>query len=525
MPLPADGSFFPPRELAPGFARMREHGAWYTGDVDELRAIYGGAQSVSHMHAGQPMRGGITGFLSRMWWGRPLASGEERTALHIPMASNLATLSSDLLNAEAPSFGVAGDPDKATKTATEQRLDLIMNSPQSAMTQNEAGELEAALGGTYWVADWDLGPYDHVFYRSVDADAAVPTFRGGHLVEVSFWTRIDDGKKTYRHIEHHQQGAIIHALYVTDDTDRIGTRVSLTARPETAHLAELPGAVYDGLLTIIPTYIDRLTAVYEPNIRKPRKLRRKGQFSAWGRSDFEGVEPLLNAFDETWSSWMRDLKVGRARIFVPSSFVQNRGPGRGGFFDSEREVYALVDALPTTKDGQQITAQQFEIRVDQHERTAFSLKKEILQATGYSLSSYGEHTDQTAVTATEVQDRRSDTERTRDKKIRYATLARTRIASICLELDGIIFRGKGGSPGVDVVAEFPAVSQIDPEKEVRIVGLLDAASAISTETKVRRANPEWTDIQVGEEVARIQEEKGHPVPDPQFPPFTPAGAV
>lgn len=514
MPLPADGSVFPPKQLAPGFARMREHGAWYTGDVDELRAIYGGAQSASHLHGGRPMQGGVAGFFSRVWWGRPLASGEERTSLHIPMASSIATLSSDLINAEAPVYGVAGDRDKATKDATEQRLDVIMNSPLSHMTQNEAGELEAALGGVYWVADWDTETADHVFYRAVDADAAVPTFKGNQLAEVSFWTRIDADRKVWRHIEHHAPGVIVHALYVSDDADRIGVRVPLTMRPETAHLAELPGAVHDTLQTVIPTYIDRLTAVYEPNIRKPRKLRRKGQFAAWGRSDFEGVEPLLNAFDETWSSWMRDLKVGRARIFVPEAMIQSQGRGQGGFFDSEREVYALLNALPNSKDGSAITAQQFEIRVEQHERTAFNLKKEILQATGYSLSSYGEHTGDVAVTATEVNDRRSDTERTRDKKIRYASLARTRIASICLELDGIIFRGRGGRPGVDVVAEFPEVSQIDPEKEVRIVSLLDAASAISTETKVRRANPAWDDTQVDEEVKRIQQEKGLTAPDP-----------
>lgn len=515
MPLPAEGSIFPPKQLAPGYAKMREHAAWYTGDVDELRAIYtGGTAAASHFRDGRAMAGGVTGFFSRMWWGRPLVTGEERTALHIPMAANLATLSSDLLNAEPPVFDVAGDEDKDHRDATEQRLDLIMNSPFAHVTQNEAGELEAALGGTYWVADWDVnGPHEYVYPRAVDADAAVPTFKGGQLVEVTFWTRIDDGKKTWRYLEHHEVGTITHALYVSDDSDRLGARVPLTMRPETAHLADLPGAQSDGTVTVIPTHIDRLTAVYEPNIRKSRKLRRAGAFSAWGRSDYEGVEPMLNAFDETWSSWMRDLKVGRARIFIPEAFLGNGGRGKGGFFDSEREVYALLDALPNTT-GKNIEAQQFNIRVDEHERTAYNLKKEILQATGYSLSSYGEHTDGEDMTATEVTDRRSDTERTRDKKIRYATLARTRIASVCLELDGLVFRGKGGRPGVEVVAEFPETSQIDPEKEVRIISLLDAASAITTDTKVRRANPTWDDERVKREVAGIQAEKGRPVPDP-----------
>ena len=508
MPLPVEGSVFPPKHLAPAFAKFREHAAWYTGDTDELAAIYGGGTQSQSV-----FQGGVVGFFSRLWWGRPLGRGEERTALHIPMAANLATLSSDLINAEPPVFDVAGDTDRKHRDATEQRLDLIMNSPMSHVTQNEGGELEAALGGIYWVATWDAD-HDHVYYRGVDADAAVPTFKGGQLVEVSFWTRFDADKKIWRHIEHHEAGSITHALYMSDDADRIGVRVPLTTRPETESFATLPGSVIDGTVTVIPTYIDRVTAVYEPNIRKSRKLRRKGEFAAWGRSDFEGIEPLLNAFDETWSSWMRDLKVGRARIFIPDAYLQSQGRGKGSFFEAEREVYAAVNALPTSKDGQSITAQQFEIRVAQHEQTAYNLKKEILQATGYSLSSYGEHSAIGQMTATEVQDRRSDTERTRDKKIRYATLARTRIASICLELDGIIYRGKGGKPGVEVSATFPAVSQIDPEKEIRIVSLLDAASAISTETKVRRANPEWTEDQVGEEVKRIQLEKGLEAPDP-----------
>lgn len=515
MPLPAEGSIFPPKPLLPAYAKMREHAAWYEGDVNELRAIYSGLGSgPSHFHGGAPMRGGVAGFLSRVWWGRPLMSGEERTSLHIPMAANLATLSSDLLNAEPPVFGLAGDEDKTRRDVTEQRLDDIMNSAHAHVAQNEAGELTAALGGTYWVADWDVaGPFDYVYPRSVDADAAVPTFRGGQLAEVTFWTRIDDGRKVWRHLEHHEVGAIRHALYLSDNSDRLGLRVPLTARPETEHLATLSGAIHEPLETIIPTYIDRLTAVYEPNIRKSRKLRKAGPLAAWGRSDFEGVEDMLNAFDETWSSWMRDLKVGRARIFVPEAMIQSRGRGAGGYFDAEREVYALLDALPN-KDGRNIETNQFEIRVEQHERTAFSLKKEILQATGYSLSSYGEHTNDAQMTATEVTDRRSDTERTRDKKIRYATLARTQIASVCLELDGLIFRGRGGRPGVEVVAEFPEVSQVDPEKEIRIVSLLDAASAITTETKVRRANPDWDDERVAREVAGIQQERGMPAPDP-----------
>ncbi|CAN7444749.1 hypothetical protein LJR045_002932 [Microbacterium sp. LjRoot45] len=46
------------------------------------------------------------------------------------------------------------------------------------------------------------------------------------------------------------------------------------------------------------------------------------------------------------------------------------------------------------------------------------------------------------------------------------------------------------------------------------MSLLDAASAITTETKVRRANPDWDAERVAREVAGIQTERGMPAPDP-----------
>lgn len=513
MPLPAPGAEFPPKQYRAAFAELAEYGAWYSGDVGAIRST-SGSDSASHFHDGIPHQGGIAGAFARLFWGRPLAHGEERTVLHVPIAANLATLSSDLLNSEPPLFTVAGDQDKATKDPTEDRLDLIWNSADGREAQQEAGELAAALGGTYWVADWDLnGPREYVFPRAVDADSAIPTFRGGQLTEVLFWTRYDQGKKCYRHFELHEVGAIRHALYESEDSNVVGNVVSLETLEATAPLTRLAGTIENGLEVIIPTYIDRLTAVYEPNIRKPRKQRR-GPTAQWGRSDFEGVIPLFHAFDETWSSWMLDLKNGRSRLFMPTHYLESMGRGRGAVADPYREVYATIDALSTSSDSSSITAQQFAIRVDEHERTAFSIKKEILQASGYSLSSYGEHSAGQTMTATEVNDSRSDTERTRGKKISYATRARAAIASVNLELDGLVFRGKGGRPGVEIAVEWPDTSQVDVEKEVRIISLLDAASAISMETKVRRANPDWNDIQIGEEVARVQLERGMPAPDP-----------
>jgi hypothetical protein len=38
-----------------------------------------------------------------------------------------------------------------------------------------------------------------------------------------------------------------------------------------------------------------------------------------GRSDFSGLEISLDTLDEAHASWMRDIRLGKARLIVPHS--------------------------------------------------------------------------------------------------------------------------------------------------------------------------------------------------------------
>lgn len=62
---------------------------------------------------------------------------------------------------------------------------------------------------------------------------------------------------------------------------------------------------------------------------------------------------------------------------------------------------------------------------------------------------------------------------------------------------------------------FPPISRTDPKVEAETIGLLKVAEAISTETAVRRANPEWDDTALDEEVGLIQRKRNaEQAPDP-----------
>lgn len=523
MPLPTPGSQFPPAELEPVFDAMLEHEAWYSGDVVQLANIYSNQTPQAHTFRGERRQGGLRGIvgggLTRLFWGKPLSYGENRTMMHAPLAADVAEMSSDLLWAEPPTFSAGYRTSRGREDApqaVEARLDTIMNSPAAHLMLNEGGETCAALGGIYYRVGWDVESADAVFVQAVDADAALPEFDSrGVLTAVNFWTAHLVSDRLYRHFERHERGAIIHALYLGTE-ENVGQLVPLASIPQTQRLAVLPGAILEPLQTIIPTGIDRLTVTYQPNVRKSAKFRRApGVASFLGRSSYEGVVPQLSALDEAWSSYLRDIKLGRSRIFVPEDMLNVRGPGRGAYFDEEQEVYTQLKSLGAL-DKTMVESQQFEIRWQAHEAAILSLTKVVLQRAGLSTRDYENTGGMLTATGELRRDKREET--TRDKKMRYATLATATIASVALELDALIFPGRGGAPGIDVEVDFPRESQADPEKDARTIGLLNAARAISLETKVRRANPDWTDVEVGEEVARLRTEYGSvsldSVPDP-----------
>ncbi|MFD4111608.1 capsid protein [Streptomyces sp. NPDC058650] len=505
MPLPLPNTAWPPAPWDAAYRTYAENEAWYLGDTDALERIYRRDEQqtrTDYVRHGQPMRGGIVGAAARMFWGRPVPAGENRTRLHIPAPADLATLSSDLIFAEPPEVTLSATG--AAKTA-QARLDLIANSDEAHSTFNTMGELKAALGAVAIVSTWDTDVADHVWLEVSAADVIIPEFRKGKLIACTMWTEYRDGSVFWRHLERHEVGAIEHALYKGTETS-IGRRMNLADRPETTHLATMVDAE-----SRILTKLDRLTVSYNQNM-PTRAWRKRGELAYTGRSDFAGLHPLFDALDETWSSWMRDLKQGAGKILAPEAALDFGGRGKGASLDLGREVFVGLNT-PGDPDKMALDQVQFEIRVEEHERTAYALYREILRAAGYSQSAWGDYGEGSGQTATEIEDRDKASERTRDKKILFDKRAIGQQASVALELDGILFSGKGGGKFDLPVVTFPDVSQEDPEKLARTLSLLDAAAAISTEQKVRRANPDWDDIQVGEEVTKIRNDRAT-APDP-----------
>jgi A118 family predicted phage portal protein len=371
-------------------------------------------------------------------------------------------------------------------------------------TLQTAAEVGAALGGVYLRPVYDVTLADRPWIVAEHADRALPEFTWGRLSAVTFWKIVrEEDSQVWRWLERHEPGVIMHGLY-QGTKDNLGRPVPLEDSEATAPFAPLVNA--EGA---IPTGYEGLDVVYVPN-QASRRWRCKPKLKDFGRSDLDGVEPLMDALDETYSSWMRDIRLGKGRIVVPNAYLRSNEPGRGASWNPDQEAFAGVEMLHRG-DGMALTVAQFAIRVAEHRDTAEDLVNQILRSAGYSGQTFGLGGD-AAVTATEITARERRSMTTRGKKILRWRPALAQLVEALLAVDQAVFGG-GITPQRPTV-EFEDSVQEDPLTLANTADVLRRAQAASTDTLVRMAHPEWDDTMVQAEVARIQQEQGMAVEDP-----------
>lgn len=427
--------------------------------------------------------------------------GEKRTRYHIPLAGDIAATSADLLFSRFPKVAAK---DKGTQTVLDQLLDDGAHA-----TFLEAAEMCSALGGVFLRTVWDTEVSDRPWIDLVAADAAVPRFSYRKLVGVTFWRILsDDGKEVVRHLETHVPGQnrIVHGVYKGDQQD-LGRQYALTDFPETQQFAQYLTAGDSIEFPDQPK--DASTVTYIPNMLPNRIWRQLGpQAAPLGRSDYSGCETLLDALDETWTSWMRDIQLAKARLIVPQGYVDNIGRGKGGVFDPDRQVYVPVASLAGSGGASQdIMANQFKIRYLEHKQTISEAISQVVRRAGYSVGDFGEDDSTVALTATEIEARERRSLITRDKKILYWRPATRDILYGLLSVQASMFGDKS------ITVERPDINWTEivlPDKlEIaQTAAALAGAEAASKQTLVQMVHPDWTTDQINEEVQRINLEVG-----------------
>lgn len=501
MPLPPGGrTEWPPKTLKAAYERYHINATWYGGDPDQLAGMYGNTSPwdrADSRYRNSQFRGGLVGRVARWFWGVPPADGELRTKLHLPIASDIAGMSANMLFAESPKITVE---DKNT----QERLDTITVDMSLQATLLEGGEINAALGDVYLVPTWDRSIRDHPWLRAVHGDAVVPEWKGSYLKAATVWAvvREDDGD-VWRHLERYEMAGgecvIFHGLF-KGDSSTLGDARDLSETPET-----------EGLQEIVPTGIGRLIVEHVPNLR-PNRLDRG---SPLGRSVYSpGALSLMDELDEVWSSFAREFRLAKARAVITEDALRSQGQGQGAIFD-DRELLMPLRLPPNPQQAQRpVDLIQPLIRVQEHLTGARALTEEIIRTCGFSVQSFGLGGADGApqATATEIQQRQAQSYLTRGMQTLFWGAGIARSIQSILEIDATVFvsRVKPERPKVefgDTVAESDATT-------AQTANLWRQAKAASTETIIRLVHPEWDDGRVEKEKTAILVEDGATVPDP-----------
>ncbi len=332
------------------------------------------------------------------------------------------------------------------------------------------------------------------------SDMAVPEFKHGILTAVTFHRvlREHDNNRVHRLLERHEvegtgesRRCVVLSQVYEGTVDRLGVATQGT------------GDIYDGTpppaRVVLP--FKELDVEYIPNIR-PNRLWRAENL---GVSDIQGSETLLDALDETYASWMRDIRLAKARILVPREYLRQDEGSDTPTFDLDQEIYVGMDMEPgLTQDSRSMLAHQFAIRYNEHRETSRELIDRIVSNAGYSPVTLGHHTDSQDMTGTAMRITEHKTLLTLRRKAAWWRPAIANVLFHMMEIDKEIFGG-------DTVPIKPTVdisdSIIDNPLELAQTALaLSSANSASIETRVRIVNPDWSESEVDAEVARITTE-------------------
>lgn len=494
MPLPEGKITWPPGDIAPYVAQAEANTAWWSGNLETLKGT-----------------AAATNGRRRFWHRRRPGDKTKATAqLHAPLAGDIAAVSAELLFGDNVTF-------ETDDTTAQSQWEILEDTLGIHNILLEGAETAAAGGGCYLRAAWDTTIADHPLTQVYPQTHAIPDFKYGHLRAVTLWEDVYlNGREVWRHLERHEPGLILHGLYVGGIND-LGVATSLAAHPATAQL--VPELILPGRLQ------GRLLIDYVPNVRPNRRLPAQ----PIGRADWDGAEDFLDALDETWTSLMRDYRIGQARMVVPDEWVKAAGvaPGGEAVIDVDDEIVLSLH-MPDSANHT-VTTYQPLLRVQEHIAGTVALTERIVSAAGYSPQTFGLRIEGSAESGTALRVREGKTDKTIAKKQGYWAPGLRSHAQLLLDVGAEVF---GTATITDPATtpmriEFPE-AQLDPVDLATMIQTLRTAEAISVRTGVTLAQPHLDENQVEEELARIKgDTPGLGMADPAglFQPTPPAGGV
>jgi len=475
---------FPPSNLER--YKITEHSKWYAGDPDLLAQFYETLKATNPTSATYMVTG-------ERFWARQI-NNRGTIVTHVPIAGDIAETSADLLFGEQPIVDIVEAKQTKASDDAKNSQDALTNMLTMSGFYNkiiEAAEASAALGGIYVKLAWDLELSVYPIPVIEQPDNAYPEFKFGILTKVDYVQIVKIDKKTiYRLVETYtNDGNISYELFRGSSTN-LGQIADLITIPETEDIED------------ITTRLNQILCVFVPNML-PNRLDRNSYF---GRSDYQGVELLMDNLDETYSNWIKDITIAQGKVHIPKDYLKKDSNSGNYKYNPDDIIYAELDMDPTV-EGNKITVTQFAIRATEFEKTSLNLIERIVTSAGYSPQSFGLSIEGRAESGTALNMRERKSFFTKGKKERYWQPALRSLIQMMMALYKFELNGKV-DPNLKISVTFSDGITNDLNEKSAAVEKISNAVAASTYTKVKLLHPEWGEDEVKVEVDLITKENG-----------------
>lgn len=256
---------------------------WYRGDGNELEQMYQSAPEYADKYK---------------FWASKCTPGMEMRKIHTGLPKLIVKVLTDIVLSDMNDF----EFEEGAKQAEEIWIEI---EKQNKFRKKLKRTLREALyiGDGAWKITLNTERSEYPFLSWYPGDRVELMYDGDELKEIIFKTPYQSKSQQYVLYEHYGYGYIQYELF------RGETEVPLQSLEQTKNLSEW---------------------TFDPNLMLAVHLMvfENSKWEGRGGSIFDGKLDSFDAFDEAWSQWMDALRAGRARTYVPESFLP-RDPDTG----------------------------------------------------------------------------------------------------------------------------------------------------------------------------------------------------
>lgn len=269
------------QELADFELNAIKNRIWYRADSNEIEQMYMQAAEFADKYK---------------FWASKCTPGMEMRKIHTGLPALIVKVLSSLVLADMNDFEFEEEDQKNVWSEIEKnnkfrkRLEKILREV-------------LYIGDGAWKITLNTQKSNYPILQWYPGDRIEILYDGDMVYEIIFKTPYKENDKQYVLHEHYGYGYIKNKLYKGDQ------EIELKTLKRTENITDWS---FDNNLMLAVFF-----KVYE-----------SAKFDGRGGSIYDGKHDSFDAYDEAWSQWMDALRAGRARTYVPESFIP-RNPETG----------------------------------------------------------------------------------------------------------------------------------------------------------------------------------------------------